>query len=407
MLHRRSSLYYVENVTPIDFPPNEQDNRNLQAIALLQYIPIDISRWEEENRDFRWYISVPVSRAQAERINEGSYLYYFKNGEFSTGEGDIRTRRIIDRNEELYRRAEELINLNPDFPTIDNVSLLYSYHVNVGHGNLSLLVFEHNQQIHLWMVDGSTVDFRIRRNHYTEFEHCIKHITNKFHLPATPHFDVVMLTHSHYDHYSGIKDFISNGLIDSNTLFYLNLKKKVASHNFNNLLNALISHRMTIIPPFVQYSSANIEILYPNLNTFSSSLKINNTSSVYCIRFDGISYFVFPGDLETEGWDRMENTRCHPFMRQPKYYAISHHGSLNGHLRHPICPFRPIASMADCLHHSAKTVLMGRDKAFNGIYSPQVLSDFNGRLYLSEKDNLNNKAEFLEIDLISGTEIWY
>lgn len=405
--HRRSSLYYVESIEQVNEPYNEPNRHDRQAIALLQYIPIDIHKWEMENRDFKWYTTMPVTELRAETFSEGNYVHLLRNNDFLNGGNDERARRIIDRSEYLFRIAEESIVNNPDFPAINNVSTLYSYHVNVGHGNLSLLVIESNGMIRLWMIDGSNFDFLNHRNHKKEIEHCLDHIYKKFKLSGNPHIDVLMITHAHYDHYSGITSFIRDGLINSHTLVYLNLKKKVHSHNFNNLLEALINHRMRIVQPFVQNRSTNIDILYPDISTFSSSLKLNNTSSVYSISFDGITYFVFPGDLETEGWDLMDSRRCRKFMKLPKYYAISHHGSLNGHLRNPKCKFRHTESIAECLHPYTKTVLMGRNHAFNGIYSECVLNDFNGRLYLSENDNLKNKTEFLEIDLLSGTETWH
>lgn len=401
--NRRSSLYYVESITQINEPRTEYNGR---ATALLQYIPLNIFDWEQQNRDFKWYIKVPIATGQTEIVHEGSYVNYLKINGFISANDDDRAKKIIDRSNQLLRRAENMIDHNHKIPELNNISMLFSYHVNVGHGNLSLLVIEHNHKISIWMVDGSNFDARIRRNYTTEIKNCLDHIIRKFGLSRTPHIDVLMITHAHYDHYSGITAFIRNGLIDSHTLVYLNLNIKTNSHNFNNLLTAIIDNKMVIIPPFVQNSSQNINILYPDQKTYSNSLKLNNTSSVYCIQFDETPYFVFPGDLESSGWDLMDNNHCCPYMKSPKYYAISHHGSKNGHIRHK-CKFRHIESIADCLNQQTKTVLMGRNKAFDGIYSDCVLKDFKGRLYYSEKDNCNNYSEFLEIDLLSGTESWY
>lgn len=409
-VHRRSSLYYVEGVTQINEPVNNHNIRQEQngiLTAYLQYIPLNIDEWIKRKRDFKWYIKVPVTAWQREIVHEGSYVYYTKGDGFLSAGNDERVRKIVEQSENTFSKVEDLIDRNHDFPDINNITRLYSYHVNVGHGNLSLLVFEHDHQIKIWMIDGSNFDFIVHRYHSSEIESCLEHIVKKFGLCDKPHIDVLMITHAHYDHYSAIKSFIEKGLIDTNTLVYLYVNKKIKSFNFNNLLTLLIENKMTIIPPFVQNSSSNIEILYPDKNTFSDSLEINNTSSVYRIQFDGVSYFVFPGDIETKGWDLMDYRCCEHHMKGPKYYAISHHGSENGHIRHPKCPICSVKSVADCLPFYTKVILMGRDKAFNGIYSERVLSDFHGRIYLSERDDNKNAAKFLEIDLISGKEVWY
>ena len=117
---------------------------------------------------------------------------------------------------------------------------------------------------------------------------------------------------------------------------------------------------------------------------------------------------MFPGDLEQDGWKLMDVTKCYPYMTHTHYYAISHHGSINGHLRPSVCPYKKRNNIKDCLcQHTAVPVLMGRDKAFSGIYSSQVLADFNGRILYSEKDDSNNPSSFLEIDLIANKWKWY
>ena len=66
-----------------------------------------------------------------------------------------------------------------------------------------------------------------------------------------------------------------------------------------------------------------------------------------------------------------------------------------------------INDIKDCLHKNTITVLMGRDKAFSGIYAQQVLNDFKGRILFSEKNPHNQTVKFLEIDLISKACQWY
>ena len=385
------TLYYVESVKQLE----------QSTIAFLQYIPKNIKKWELENKDFKRYVRRTVEQRQKDVIQEGMYVYAVNDGEYEIANEDPRAlqirRRYISLIEDLEQQQRELPQ-----STYDNISTLYTYHVNVGHGNHTLIVFQSNNNTHIWMVDCSDFDYIQHRKYNSNIDKCINHVKQKFHLNSSIHIYVVMLTHPHYDHFSGFQYYINQGLIDANTNVYINLKYNIANHNYNNLLQRLYVLGTQIIEPFTYNSNNNINILYPDKKTFHSKLSFNNQSSVYNIRFDNKSYFVFPGDLEKEGWNLMDVRKCLPYMSQTHYYAISHHGSINGHLRDGVC-CRCINSVKDCLFPSAITVLMGRDKAYSGIYSPKVLADFNSRILFSEKDSLNNSCSFLEINLISGT----
>jgi hypothetical protein len=115
-------------------------------------------------------------------------------------------------------------------------------------------------------------------------------------------------------------------------------------------------------------------------------------------------HILFTGDLETKKWDIIHF--CPKFLRHTDYYVISHHGSLNGHVRN-ICPvLRHISNLSDCVHQNSTQILMGRNGAFNGIYSQQVINDFNNLIY-SEKDNNGNIKEFVEIEWGTNNIRWY
>lgn len=387
-------LYYVESVKTFEN----------STIALLQYIPENIKKWELANRDFKWYVRKPVNQKCKDVIREGIYVYAFSNEEYQIANEDLRVSQIRMRYGEL---VESLVQIQRELPQdiFDNILILYTYHINVGHGNHSLIVFKANNRVHIWMVDCSDYDFVSHRYYRANIDDCLEHIKQKFHLVDPIHIDVVMLTHPHYDHYSGINYYINKKLIDKHTVAYVNLKYRIASHNYNNLLSNLNKLGLQIVEPFSYNSNKNIRILYPDIKTFNPRLSPNNISSVYNIWFDNQSYFVFPGDLEQDGWKLMDVTKCYPYMTHTHYYAISHHGSINGHLR-PGCPYR-INNIKDCLCLRTIPVLMGRDKAFSGIYSSQVLADFNGRILYSEKDASNTPCHFLEIDLISNKWKWY
>ena len=334
-------------------------------------------------------------------------MYALGNEEYQIANEDLRVSQIRMRYGGL---VDSLVQTQRELPQdiFDNISILYTYHINVGHGNHSLIVFKVNNRVHIWMVDCSDYDFVSHRYYRANIDNCLKYIKQKFQLVDPIHIDVVMLTHPHYDHYSGINYYIYNKLIDKHTVAYVNLKYHIASHNYNNLLSNLNKLGLQIVEPFSCNSNKNIRILYPDIKTFNIRLSPNNISSVYNIWFDNQSYFVFPGDLEQDGWKLMDVTKCYPYMTHTHYYAISHHGSINGHLRPSVCPYKKRNNIKDCLcQHTAVPVLMGRDKAFSGIYSSQVLADFNGRILYSEKDASNTPCSFLEIDLIANKWKWY
>ena len=392
-------LYFVESVKRFDN----------KTTALLLYIPENISDWENENRDFKWFVRTEVLAREAETIREGAYVYSIgQNGYISASE-DGRILQINERSDKLLDILRQRLQDEYVF-SYKNINTLYSYHINVGHGNHSLIVFNADNKFHIWMVDCSDYDFISHHYYRKNIDECLNHIKIKFGLPSI-NIETVMLTHPHYDHYSGINYYINKNIIDRETLFYINLKCNIKSHNFNNLLTNIAALGSPIIEPFSCNSGGNIHILYPDKTTFTKHhLSLNNMSSVYNICFDDVSYFVFPGDLETEGWNLMNTTACAPYMRNTRYYAISHHGSINGHLRNFECNKKIghiINSIKDCLSPTTVPVLMGRDKAFSGIYSANVINDFRGRIVYSEKDPANNKVRFLEIDLLSSTKMWY
>lgn len=386
-------LYFVESVRKSDE----------ESSALLLYIPNNINDWVTDNKDFKRYIRKELNPQSEEIVKEGEYIYNLGNM-YEMANEDERVNQIHNRYNRLIRELEQKRTDEFSF-SYKNITELYSYHINVGHGNHTLIVFKENGNIHIWMVDCSVS----RKCHSDNIDDCISYIKDKFQLEDSIRIEAVMLTHPHYDHYSGISRYIDKNMIDKNTKVYVNLQCGYKSHNFSNLLSRLKNIGVVVIEPFIQNSCDNIKILYPDINKFDKKLSLNNKSSVYNIRFDHESYFVFPGDLETKGWDLMAAAyACFRRMTKPYFYAISHHGSITGHMRTKcICGRSKVKSIRDCLPSRTWTILMGRDKAFSGIYSQQVLSDFKGRILMSEKDIHNNPARFLEIDLISKLYNWF
>lgn len=425
-------LYFVESIKRIpvsEYSPSQlrrerrnnpdfpQDPEAIRTIATLLYIPTYIDRWVRGNQDFRRFEIRDISDIPEELVREGEYVYYSEseanreyaeNGGYSRADYDDRVFAIAKRSEQLFAALEDnVIRESADLiePSCRDVSDLFSVHVNVGHGNLSFIAFKSENGVHVWVIDCSNFDICAKRYNNRNIDEGIRFIMDKFFLDTPPHIDVAMLTHPHYDHYSGFCYLMDKGIIDKDTVFYINLHYRVKSHNFNNLLTRILQFGAKVIIPVVSSSNRNICILYPTVSQFPSKLSPNNISSVFNLCFNGILYFVFPGDIETEGWMHMGGA-VQSNLLGTRYYAVSHHGSITGHFL-SCMQGNYVNCVCNCLPGGVTAVLMGRDKAFNGIYSSTVINDFGRRrLLYSEKGPGDKPAKFLAIDLLSGNATW-
>lgn len=175
-------LYYIESVRQFEE----------STMALLQYIPKNIKKWELANRDFKWYVRKLVDPRWKEVIREGTYVYALGNEEYQIANEDLRVSQIRMRYGGL---VDSLVQTQRELPQdiFDNISILYTYHINVGHGNHSLIVFKVNNRVHIWMVDCSDYDFVSHRYYRANIDNCLKYIKQKFQLVDPIHIDVVML----------------------------------------------------------------------------------------------------------------------------------------------------------------------------------------------------------------------
>lgn len=77
-------LYYIESVRQFEE----------STMALLQYIPKNIKKWELANRDFKWYVRKLVDPRWKEVIREGTYVYALGNEEYQIANEDLRVSQI-------------------------------------------------------------------------------------------------------------------------------------------------------------------------------------------------------------------------------------------------------------------------------------------------------------------------
>ena len=322
------------------------------------------------------------------------------------------------------RLREALLEYQDDFSSIEllrtrtqflnsNKIEVFSYHINVGHGNCSLILavekMPKKKNINYWltMIDCSNFDYTNKKYYNSNIEDCFDEIAKKLNIKKEEiHIDLFLLTHLHHDHYSGMDYLVKSSYINHDTIFYINLHYQMASKAVNRILACLLNIKAVIIEPINsnRRKVSFMRILHPECSIFKSlnhvpkgyvnyrvENKVNNSSVVYVLQL-GNKTMVCPGDLEIEGFKQMTKIPlCGPFLHRANYYAISHHGSINGH------PDINCARQNKVLHCLTSKLdmafIMGRDGAFKGIYSPVVISYFGkspNKLYFTEYD-FNNK----------------
>lgn len=361
-------------------------------------------------------------------IREGWYVYYDVENQVPFGYGNFNY-YAIRRFREYYSLREQLaarqIDYNSEEANVPQVFLtqqahITSYHINVGHGNCSIVLLEAGNLYQLWMVDCSIIDKTDHwRNYQANVEETFKHIARKLGKREDEHLFInkFFLTHAHHDHYNGIEYLVKKHYIDNRTLCYINLYYQMASKTYLRALNALKDANVRFVEPVVGSSIKGIRFLHPECRVYRSKATVknaggnyrivtnpvNDSSSVVMFSLGGHS-MVFTGDLERKGFENMsKGGTCSRFLFDADYYLVSHHGSINGHPTMPCMnPRRPMATPLVCATHNLnKALLMGRNGAYNGLYSPVVTSYWNrtpGDLVLTEV-----APHFVELEWSTGT----
>lgn len=305
-------------------------------------------------------------------FTEGSYVL-FENGKLLNADNDdtvkqwgmeleeIRSRIV---HQELYAQPESCSG------TVSDVS---SYHVNVGHGNCSIIVFKDGSHFKMWMVDCSAYDFTQSRHYYQNIKNCLRDIKKQYGVTT---ISKLLVTHLHFDHYNAINKLLERGFINSDTEVWMNIKYPKHGRRIAKMLECLCDAHVRFIDPTTSIKSDHILVLYPTIAFDESNHppknKINNSSIMYRITLGGKS-ILFPGDIETDGWNKIDC--CKYCLKDVNYYCISHHGSINGHMMR--CRrTKKSMPLSECISSKIQ-ILMGRDTAYSGIYNEQVLNDFD------------------------------
>lgn len=340
-------------------------------------------------------------------IREGWYVYYNEGNKTPFGYGNLNAyarqqfRNYYELRESLSTRTISIENEEAIIPKAfldeNKPAKVISYHVNVGHGNCSFILIESGTLYQLWLVDCSIVDKTDRWKSYkVSIDECLKAVKQRLGLKEQQrlHIDRLFLTHAHHDHYSGVEYLAINHFIDNGTICYLNIYYQMATKAYNRMLTALKNTGVRIVEPISGNSVNGIQFLHPEYRIYRSKATIkgfagsyrivgtpiNNSSIVTMFKFGGRS-MVFTGDLEQKGFEKMSRAgTCSRYLFDGDYYVVSHHGSINGHPA-MTCqnPSQPVPTPLICAtHNTLRAILMGRDGAYSGIYSPVVLAHWSG-----------------------------
>ena len=363
-------------------------------------------------------------------IKEGWFVYYGEDQQFLFSYGNLspyarmQFRTFNELQGQLIQRYIDgeiaAASIPAQFHNQVGVSVT-SYHVNVGHGNCSILLLQAAGTYNIWMVDCSVIDKTNWNNYTNNLQSCFKDIAKKLQLndDTKLHIDRFFLTHTHYDHFNGMEYLVDNGYIDGNTLCYLNLYYHWAGKTYLKVLEKLKNANVKFVEPISSNSNNIISFFHPECRLYRSTATIvspspqyrivnspvNNSSTVIMFNIGGHS-MVFTGDLEQEGFKSMTvMAMCSPALNSLNYYTISHHGSINGHPdMQCMNPVMPKHSPLNCITNKlSKAVLMGRDKAFNGIYSPTVIAYWSGLPGVLEY--AEHAPHYLELDWGNGNVI--
>lgn len=391
-IERFISLPTLENHGNRDYRrPNEnrhEDSMNMSFQLVLEKIPDDIYNREIQLDEFLILeFDNKIKLNSGGVMREGMFVYFNQeNQTFSSARNDHRVKKL---KQDITEFTEKIIgNSNiqevapDDIQWMDSADVdVTSYHVNVGHGNCTIILIQKGNKHQIWMVDCGIYDYRNKTYYNNNIEVAFDKIKHKI---GTDNIciDRFYLTHWHYDHYSGLEYLIREKLIGSHTLFLMNLYNVVNSASAACILKSLNTLTIKCLEPISSnHTISHTTILYPDCRIVNKKISsstccivennVNNSSVVYLIEINRLS-MIFTGDIEQKGIKKLyHNKNKINSLLSADYLCVPHHASINGNIFLPDLCNKHILI---CLKTWKYAIVMGRDGAYNGIYDHSVIS---------------------------------
>lgn len=265
----------------------------------------------------------------------------------------------------------------------------YSAHVDVGQGCCSF-VFDETSLIGVDCSNKELPYLQNHQNYQNNIDACLDYIGNyQKKQRKDVVFDAFVLTHSHYDHYSGIYNLVNSGHIKASTDFYLNVRYISRSGLYNNLIKLLLRKNVNVIHAIPQNGAGILSFLYPLLGTVNAK-NPNEVSVIACINCES-GDFIFPGDMVEAGWHKQLFTTS-SVVQNAKFFAVAHHGSETGYST-SFFPNNPLRS-----------ILMVRNNAYSNVPDPDIFDGtfITNKNIINTNDLKNNNDAFYLIDLKNG-----
>ena len=261
---------------------------------------------------------------------------------------------IIDFNFYFHNTETDYRNVN-----IQLKNRVYAAVVNVGFGNCCF-IFDNNFTI---AVDCSNQDKK--GGHFQgNIDSAIDWI-RKIQKRKRFHIDVFLLSHPHFDHYSGVCRMIENNYIDRYTKFFINRVYRREIPSYTKVLAYLKEAGIKCTHSVVCNGIGGFEILHP-VHSHKVYNKPNNSSVIVSVSV-GNGKFAIPGDIENVtrdmGWNEVPDS-VKTEIAKAEYYMLSHHGSQNG-LCGQALPQKPILTFCST-----------RPGVYSGVPDSSTLNNF-------------------------------
>lgn len=400
---KKKQLYFIHDITRI----YDEEGRQLPKVVVVLFRVYDPKEYSVDETPLE-ILDFTINETEITDNYEGQFVYVVQRANrfirFFAAGNDYRARQHTITNNRLRSR---LYNRNSDNEqtnySLKDFQKIYSYHVNVGHGNCSLIAFNSDQGVNIWCIDCSDWDYRNKRSYFNNIKSCLEQIKLDFNINEI-NINKFFLTHPHFDHFSGIEKLIKL-YAAMNAEFWFNPFYSFSTSKYNQLLNTVYdgvqNNTLKVVVSHPSNTTKNVGILNNNLyivrtktaslasGTYTIQGKVNDSSIVYKFSF-GEKSIVFPGDIEEKGWNQI--TSCIPYLSNTTYYCISHHGSMNGHVR-TSCPASNLINNVNfCNLNTRILILLGRDGAYPGIINTKVVNDLgSSRIYRTDEDQTKRK----------------